>query len=242
MKGINKISLKALFIALMVIGALFNACKKDEYYFDGGKSNPVFKGNTLEYLKSKPFNFDTIATIIKLAGMEKEFTQDTITFFAPQDYSVTRLLLYVNKVLYETGKDTVTKLEDIDGAIWRKYLAGYIFKGANKLKDYPQLDMFAKTIYPGQNYVAYNKEVYNIGVIYNDAGKVKYSGYRQLQLSYIPNPAQPLDNWYTASVTSSDIQPDHSVVHVLGTGVNFGFPVYFGFDPANFAQDVFLSK
>jgi hypothetical protein len=235
MKCFKKISVLGL-VSVLFSFLLMSACQKDKYYFDGGKSDPVFKGTVLEYLKSKPQSFDTIVKIIQMADMEREFNEDTLTFFAPQDYSVEILVRQVNKSLFNNGKDTLKTLEDVDPAIWRKYLSNYIFKGANKLKDYPQLDVNAKGIYPGQNYVAYNGEVFNIGVNYYDAGGVKYSGYRQLMLSYIPDLAQPLVNWISIPVSSSDVQPYHAVVHIL----NATYP--FGADPQNLAQDVLLTK
>lgn len=235
MKSFKKLSIAGQFLIVFSCLLMF-ACKKDEYYFDGGKSNPVFNGTTLQYLKSNPRSFDTIVKIIEIAGMEREFNEDTLTFFAPQDYSVATLITQVNKTLFFYGKDTVESLDEIDAAIWRKYLSNYLFKGANKVKDYPQLDISAKAIFPGQNYVAYNGEVFNIGVKYLDAGGVKYSGYRQLILSYIPDIAQPLDNWISIPVSSSDVQPDHALVHVLDSNYPFGA------DPYNLAQDVLLTK
>ena len=235
MRNFKQLPIKGIFFILTICLFMF-ACTKDKYYFDGGKSNAVFNGTTLEYLKSNPRSFDTIVKIIELAGMQKVFTEDTLTFFAPQDYSVNLLMRGVNSILFVYGKDTLKTLNDVDPGIWRKYLSNYIYRGANKVKDYPQLDVNAKAIYAGQSYIAYNGEVFNIGVKYNDAGGVKYSGYRQLLLSYIPNVAQPLINWITIPVTSSDIQPHHAVVHVLSTEAPFGA------DPSNLAQDVLLSK
>lgn len=226
---------KALFM-LIATSLFFYGCKKDEYYLDGGIANANFEGSTLDYLNSKPFNFDTIATIVKLAGMEKEFTNGNITFFAPQDYGVRRLFVSVNAVLFANGKDTLRSISDVNGTIWKKYLSNYIYKGVNVLKDYPQVDLGAKAIFPGQNYTALNGEIFNVGVVYATVGGVKYAGYRQLCISAIPNSAQPFDNWNTAFVTSSDIRPRNSSVHVLST------QHIFGFDPVNFAQDVLLSK
>ncbi len=235
MNYFKKISMPGQFLILFSFLLLF-ACKKDKYYFDGGKSDPIFKGTTLQYLKSNPRSFDTIVKIIEIAGMEREFNEDTLTFFAPQDYSVAILIRQLNNILFWYGKDTVKTLDEIEAPIWRKYLSNYLFKGANRVKDYPQLDIGAKSIYPGQNYVAYNGEVFNIGVNYADAGGVKYSGYRHLLLSYIPDLTKPLDNWISIRVTSSDVQPNHAVVHVLNSNIPFGA------DPSNLAQDVLLTK
>lgn len=214
---------------------LFASCKKDQYYFDGGKSNPDFKGTMLQYLQSKPVQFDTIAEIIKIAGLEKEFQEDELTFFAPTDLSVRSILKTTNNELYQAGKDTLKVLTDVQPQIWRKYLMMYMFKGANRLKDYYQLDINLKPVYPGQNYYSYNNVIFNIGVIFDDINGIKYAGYRHLTIGYITDLNRPADNWITADISSSDIKPTNGVVHTLNTNHTFGF--------ANgFVSDVYAGK
>lgn len=213
---------------------LFTACKKDDYYEDGGLANPVFEGDIMQYLESKPMEFDTIVQVIKLAGLEENFRKDEVTFFAPRDENIKEMIGSldqggVNTALYYYGRDTIKTLSDIDSVIWRKYLQRYMFKGKNKLMDYPQIDFSLLNIYAGQNYYSYNQTVSNIGVLFNDAvssdgtSAIKYMGYRQLHISYIPDVSMPT-NWITVKVASSDIQPNNGVVHVLDyTDGSFGF-------------------
>ncbi len=209
---------------------LFVSCKKDEYYFDGGKSNPDFKGTMLQYLQSKPVQFDTIVDIIKIAGLEKEFQEEELTFFAPSDLSVRSILKTTNNELYQTGKDTLKVLTDVQPQIWRKYLMMYMFKGANRLKDYYQLDINLKPVYPGQNYYSYSNVIFNIGVIFDDINGIKYAGYRHLTIGYITDLNRPADNWITADISSSDIKPTNGVVHTLNTNHTFGFDYGFVYD------------
>lgn len=225
------INMKTLKLILLVplLMALFNACKQDDYYQDGGKAEAKFDGDIMQYLDSKPGPFDTIAHIIRLAGLEETFRSDEITFFAPSDEYIKTTIGAVHKgglndYLDYLKKDTIKTLEDVDPAIWRKYLMRYIFKGANKLKDYPQIDYEQKAMFPGQLYYSYDKSLCNIGVIFNPANGVDYIGYRQLAISYIPDPSQPDDNWKEVLISSSDIQPNNGIVHTLqyGTG-QFGF-------------------
>jgi hypothetical protein len=51
--------------------------------------------------------------LIKIAGLEKEFQQDELTFFAPTDLSVRSVLKNANNYLYQTGKDTLKVLTDV---------------------------------------------------------------------------------------------------------------------------------
>lgn len=217
-------------VLLSLVPLLFVSCKKDKYYFDGGKSNPEFKGTILQYLQSKPVQFDTIAAIIKIAGLEKEFQEDELTFFAPTDLSVRSILKTTNSYLYQTGKDTLKVLTDVEPQIWRKYLMMYMFKGANRLKDYYQLDINLKAVYPGQNYYSYNHTIFNIGVIFDDVNGIKYAGYRHLTIGYITDVNRPVDSWIPADISSSDIKPTNGVVHTLNANHTFGFDFGFIYD------------
>ena len=225
---INQVIRVCIFNAMLLI--FLTACKKDQYYVDGGVSEPNFEGNMLQYLESKPFYFDTLATVIKLAGLQENFEKDEMTFFAPTDNSIKRALVNANKALYEAGNDTILNLDEIDSEIWRKYIMRYMFKGANKLNDYPQLDTRLLAVYPGQNYLSYNNTVFNIGVIYDDVNGIKYGGYRHIVISYLNNLDTPNQNWTTINVSSSDIKPINGVVHTLTDKSTFGFNTDFTSD------------
>ncbi|MHB1177122.1 MAG: fasciclin domain-containing protein [Daejeonella sp.] len=240
----------ALFSAFLIIMA--TSCSKDKYFVDGGKSDPVFKGNMLQFLNSNA-KFDTIAQIVKLAEMEDVFKNEKITFFCPTDEVIRRTIGTVktgglNSFLFSRGKDTIKTLSDVEPAIWIKYLSRYIYKGAFKLKDYPQLDFSLKPVYPGAFYYSINNDLANIGVVYNPVNGVKYTGYRQLSISFLPDPSSP-DKFIPAAVATSDIQPSNGVVHVLAIalGNNIGEVLtsteanYFGFG-GEFMNEVVLSK
>lgn len=213
---------------------LTTACSKDDYYVDGGLANPIFEGSVMDYLDSKPMQFDTIAQIVRLGGLEEMFQTGEFTFFAPSDEDIKDLIGAldrggVNQQLYVLGRDTIVTLADVDSLIWRRYLLRHMFTGKNKLMDYPQIDVNLLNIYPGQNYYALSGEVSNIGVVYHDAvssdgeSSIKYMGYRQLQISYIPDVSFPT-SWITVRVASSDIQPINGIVHALDyTDGDFGF-------------------
>jgi hypothetical protein len=217
---------------MLLVILLISACKKDDYYLDSGKLDPHYNGTILDYLKDKPFYFDTLVSVIQLAGMEDVFTKDTITFFAPTDHSIKSTLDELNGNLYAQGKDTIKTLQEVAPEVWKKYLSIYIFKGRNELKDYPQIDFELLRTYPGQNYASYNNTVMNIGVVYGSANDVKYVGYRQLYLNYIIQPAQVPKAFSTAPVASSNIMPLNGVIHVLSDN-----HFYFGFSPYLFIND-----
>jgi len=227
MKNFTKVLFGRWWQAILVI-IIFSGCQKDEYYVDGGLANPLFDGSLIEYLESKPVEFDSLVQVIKIAGLEETFQSEDFTFFAPQDGSIKSLIGALdrgglNRRLYNEGKDTVKTLSDIDPIIWRKYLERHMFRGENKLMDYPQIDFGQQTIYPGQMYYSYNNSVSNIGVVYNDAGGIRYMGYRQLHISFIPDVSSPNSSWRTVRVASSDIEPNNGILHVLHVSGELGF-------------------
>lgn len=224
-----------LLILLLGIFCMATGCKKKSYFIDSGVTNAKFDGNIMQYLESKPLYFDTLTAVIKLAGMEDVFKNENITFFAPPDPSIGASVSALNSYLYITGKDTVKTLADIKPKVWKEMLSMYIFKGTSRLKDFRQVDTLALDTYSGQGYLSYNNTPMNIGVIFNDAVNgpkddkvtIKYAGYRQLMVSFIPDLSKPKSLWVNAPVSSSDINPTNGIVHSLKfTNHYFGFNTY----------------
>lgn len=242
-----KISALKITCFFLLISSMFGSCKKDEYYTDGGLAQAKFDGSILDYLDAKPREFDSIAAIIRLAGLEEEFRNQEFTFFAPRDEDIKELIglarknayqnaYGVNQTLYILGRDTISQLSDVDGDIWRKYLLRYMFIGKRKLADYPQIDFNLLNVYKGQNYTSFGNTVCNIGVVYNNASGLQYLGYRQLYISYIPDISQPTQ-WFSIPIASSDIQPTNGVVHVLDYT-----RAYFGYTGNEVSEDIIESK
>jgi hypothetical protein len=221
---------------------LLASCKRDEYYKDGGKAKADYPGDMLQYLQDKAVPFDTIAQIVKLAGMEDTFRNTDFTFFAPDDDVIKRTIGdnktrgSLNKFLFDAGRDTVKKLSDIDPAIWRKYLERYMFKGINRLKDYPQIDLTLQNQYPGALYYAYSGDVLNIGVVYGDANNVKYIGPRTLVIGFIYDINNAENAVFRTYISSSDIKPKNGVVHTLQYN-----EAYFGFNAQDFYDEIYFA-
>ncbi|MBE9600455.1 fasciclin domain-containing protein [Pedobacter sp. MC2016-24] len=229
--------LKGMLVVLIAMACMATGCKKNAHYLDSGVTNAKFDGNIMQYLESKPLYFDTLVQVIKLAGMEDVFKNENVTFFAPPDPCIGSSVRMLNSYLYVTGKDTVKTLADIKPKAWREILSMYVFKGTSRLKDFRQVDTLALDTYSGQGYLSFNNKPMNIGVIFNDAVNgtdndkvtIKYAGYRQLMISYIPDLSKPKSLWINAPVSSSDINPTNGIVHALRFTNHF-----FGFNAINF--------
>ncbi|MGM9478498.1 fasciclin domain-containing protein [Pedobacter sp. GSP4] len=228
MKNKDKMLLFSLICMLLALAS----CKK--YYQETGVHEAKYNGNILQYMEDKKPFFDSTLTVIKLAGMADVVSKENITFFAPPSGSIFKSVKQLNVYLRVQGKDTVSKLSQIKPLVWKNILSQYIFKGASRLKDYPQRDTLSYLAYPGQGYASYGNRIMNIGVIFNDAvvynsagaeiSRVAYAGYRQLYLAYIPDLSNPQVSLVNIPVATSDIQPTNGVLHVLTKSKhNFGF-------------------
>jgi len=230
-----KMTLNKIFYTACLLFAvmLFASCQKDNYFQNTGVHKPNYQGTVLDYLNSKPGYFDSVTKVIHLAGMDDVFAKEDITFFAPADSCIGATIELLNIILRNQGTKEVTRLEQIKPEVWREQLSRYIFKGKKSMNDFPQLDPGNLSAYPGQIYSSYDGSIMNVGVVYNDAGGVRYAGYRQLFVSYIPSPSAPRDyaSWYSARVASVNIAPTNGYVHALSFTTH-----YFGFEPFQFIE------
>ncbi|MDQ0967141.1 hypothetical protein QFZ20_002544 [Flavobacterium sp. W4I14] len=210
---------KTLLFLLMGILSVLTGCKK--YYIETGLHEAKYNGNIMQYMEAKKPFFDSTLTVIKLAGLADVVSNENITFFAPPSGSIYKSVKQLNLYLRVQGKDTVSKLTQIKPIVWKNILSQYIFKGANRLKDYPQRDTLSYLAFPGQGYTSYGGRIMNIGVIFQDAvvynssgaeiSRVAYAGYRQLFLAYIPDLSNPQISLVNIPIATSDIQPTNGV-------------------------------
>lgn len=200
---------------LSVMCCILMSCSKDSYFVDTGVHNAKYNGTILQYLKAKPVLFDSLVMAIDAAGMNEVFEKENITFFAPANSCIHKAVKWLNEDLRSEGRDTVSKLTQIKPEVWKEVFSKYIFKGSYVLKDIPQIDTLDLAAFRGQGYASYGGRSMNIGVFYNDANGIKYVGYRQLVLSFIPDFSNPKIGLIHTPIATSDIQPTNGVIHVL---------------------------
>ncbi|MDR3220176.1 MAG: fasciclin domain-containing protein [Dysgonamonadaceae bacterium] len=221
----NRIKIGKTLVGFLLAIIFLSGCTDDSYLVDGGKANPYYDGNILSFLKSRPDYFKDLVEIINLADMENILEDETITFFAPTDWSIRSSFDFLNNVWYRSGHDSIKSFSQIDPDVWKEFLSMYIVKDKYLLKDIPQIDTTAIAAYPGQAYLSYGDLPMNMGVVYKDANGVKYAGERQIIYSYVYDIT--VGDMKNAYVATSDIQPVNGVIHVIRfTDHTFGFDPY----------------
>lgn len=237
------------YLLLFAVSLFFLAiagCKKKDYFIDSGRHSADYNGTVLQYLKNHSLRqFDSLTKVIRLAGMENVFENESITFFATPDTMINRSVKALNQNLFSLGRDTISDLSQLKPAFWKKQLSMYLFKGERRLKDYTQVDPGMLQTFPGQYYQSYDGKTMLVGVIFNDAGGVRYAGYRQLMISYFSGNVPPTGVLpYVNMVASSDIHPTNGIIHALqwsnerlGTGSNRLNTPYMGFSENDFITD-----
>ena len=197
-------------------------CQNDDYLIDSGVHNPYYDGSIMDYLNSRPDYFSKTVEVVKLAGMEDVLSNQTVTFFAPTDWSISGSVNALSGYLYRNGGDSIKSLRQIKPAVWKEFLSMYVIPDKYRLNDIPQLDTTLVSSYPGKAYYSLGGRPMNMGVVYSDAAGVKYAGSRQILFSYI-NDFTSMD-MKNAYVATCNIQPVNGVIHVIRfTDHSFGF-------------------
>jgi uncharacterized surface protein with fasciclin (FAS1) repeats len=70
--------------------ALLAACSTNWNFENTGLANERFDGNTIEYLASNPYDWDSVRLVIERAGWTTNFSQEKFTFFGPTNHSIRR--------------------------------------------------------------------------------------------------------------------------------------------------------
>jgi Fasciclin domain len=215
-----------LVVALMVLAL---SCKKDDYYKDSGKQVGVYDIGAYDFLKARPYFFDTLTNIIDSAGLREVLQKETVTFFAPTNHAIKKAMDALNGARWAENMDSIY-IQEIPGEIWKRFLSQYIFRGRYMLKDIARRDQLQLQVFPGQNMESYHGYIMNLGVQFSDYNGTKDVGPRTVVITAIGDLSNPVN--ITNRVATSDLQCKNEVVHVLDDDH------YFGFSPMAFTQAV----
>jgi hypothetical protein len=231
---IFKMKYMLMLAALVTLAA---ACKK-EHYTDGGVHRGKLDMNVYDFLKSRPFEFDTIVWILDKTGLAEEVKKDNITFFAPKDLCVVNFL----------NKRGGAKLDTLSAEVLKKAMSKYIFPNVKVWRD--EVPFLNNTDGGG----VYIKTILNDSMLVDSPLREDYNGVPQAGPKFIrlwdangfarfrsrrfdaastwpenkdttTNPPKLYNPWVSSgSIITSDLQATNGVIQVLNGTHTFGFP------------------
>ncbi len=210
-------------LLLLVVIASTAACKKD-YYKDGGVHTGKLNMTIYDFLKSRPFEFDTIVWILDKTGLADVVKNQNVTFLAPRDLNV------VNYLKRKSG----AKLDTINVETLRTAMSKYIIPNVKIWRDSIPLT-------PGGSWAT----SLNGYKIFFDTWRQSYNGVPNAGPIFIkvwdphgyadasrrgkgkatwPETNYQYDPWVATDVITSNLEATNGVIHALSGSHTFDFP------------------
>lgn len=211
----KNISLKKATLLVIATILVFSACRKDNYYLDGGlsaQSEEEKKMLVYDFLASRPNHmFDSLVKIIDLTNSKAMVNEANITFFAAPNTAVMRL----QRNYTPDDRQTPMPLANIGKDTLLSLLNRFIIKGAKITLEQAVKDA-------ARYYKAGNGDSL---IIYGRGGGTGVSSSIQTSAFYIEYTHLKIPGVdsikYTGSIQTHNLITANAVVHVLTYGSSF---------------------
>lgn len=209
-------SIKTFFLIVFAISLAISACKKNEYFIDGGlsmQSEAEMKMSTYDFLASRPnHTFDSLIKIINLTNTKALINQDNITFYAVPNEAVMRF----QRRFTPSDKQAPRPLVKISVDTLKMLLNRLIIPGYRITLEQAVADKL-------RTYKDNNGDSINV---YGKGGGVKPGSAVQTSAYYIEYQHRKIKNIdsvnYTGSIQTHNLITANARIHVLSPGANFG--------------------
>lgn len=210
----NPIRYRGTLKLLLILAFAQTACNKDGGFHNNVETDKKFKGNTYEYLKSKPGVYDSLLAVVDRMGLKQTLTDSNVTLFAVTNPSFQLAITNLNTLRRQSDKDPLF-LSNIDGVHLDTMASYYIIRGKRssdslKLQDGLDLNsvrfgypMHAKVVHASASgYVGGGPEV----IEFSNTKRSKFIRF-----------------WSTTTTGSNNIETANGIVHVVSPSHIFGF-------------------
>lgn len=208
MKTINR------YFILSILLMFILSCSKDGGYFEPVKLDKEFKGNTYEYLKSKPGVYDSLLVAIDRIGAQGLLRDSNITLFAVTNPGFQIALTNLNN-LYALSEKPAQSLANIRYDQLDTMVNQYVIKGLYAADSLRQQDgLSLKTVryqYPMHAKVSRST---SSGFTGGGPEYITISDTRRSQFNR---------DWVSGNTASINIKTSNGVVHIMSADHVFGF-------------------
>lgn len=217
-KKIIDIRMKFIIVIALATALFTTGCSKD-YFADGGTLNPdetmTLGVSTMDYLKSRPEVFDTLTTLITLAGLESAVNASGSTFLAPKNYSIYN---YFNLVFPDPEKKpkTFSEIPEEEMEKITEILKNYII---------PNKQVIRSELATTYSYVTtYGDAKARFNIVPDDyLGNVNM-GAKYIIFSLNVGGSGNAEQYQSVQVETADLHATNGIVHVLTADTHiFGF-------------------
>ncbi|MET3876860.1 carbohydrate-binding protein [Chitinophaga sp. OAE865] len=206
------------YLILLVITACF-ACEKGMQDYRNAKPLSEVKVSTYDFLKQQGGLYDTLLLLIDRVKLTDTLKNKQVTFFVPQDNSITTAIRNVNFARERLGDKGNWTLDSIPLTVWDSLLRRYMVRGlvtADSLRYADGSDLES----------LYGHEMNGKTASTNASGAVG-AGTAVLQYSD-KNDSRFTKDWSVALTQNVDIKSTNGLMHILETRHVFGFTSFVG--------------
>ena len=204
-----------IYIIVMVLTGWISSCTKDGGAYDPVVIDKEFKGNTYEYLKSKPGVYDSLVKAIDRIGAQSILRDSNITLFAVTNPGFQFAFTNLNN-LYAISEKPAQSLSSIAYVQLDTMISQYIIRGrfsADTLRQ-QQDGLYMPSVRFGYPMHAKLSRATASGVLEAGPEFIQISDTRRSQFNR---------DWVETNTGSINIKTSNGIVHVVSADHVFGF-------------------
>jgi len=199
---------------ILVTGILFFSCAKDKGYYAENLTEPIYKGNMYDYLKSKPGVYDSLLKVIDRIELQRTMQDSSITLFALTNANFQLAIQNLNNTLSLADK-APQYLNSVKVNVLDSLMCQYILRGkitSDSIKNQDGKDVYGVR-YGYPMHINLDKQT-SSGFINGGPMTMNYSDTRRSVFKR---------NWITTETSSLNVKTDNGIVHVINADHVFGF-------------------
>ncbi|WP_126248372.1 fasciclin domain-containing protein [Chitinophaga rhizosphaerae] len=207
-------TMKNLYPLALLFAMWLTACKKNDGDYAYQNTQPAFPGNTYEYMKSHPGQFDSLLLIVDRLHLADTLKTGKYTLFAPVNASFRYVVENLNAVRKGKGLSPIY-LQMADSAQLDTIMTRYIIRTALSTDDMNFADgIEMQTVRYGYVMNGRRKTTNAEGFIGGGPSYLEYSDMKKSKYNR---------DWVTTRTQSVNIATSSGIVHVLRDDHAFGF-------------------
>lgn len=190
-------------------------CEKSYDLYRNAKPTIDISDNMYDFLKDRNNIYDTLIYLLDKTGLDEVIKNEEVTFFVPQDVSITTEMKNLNKTRKDFGKKTIWTIDSVPTPVWDTLLRRYILSGIVNSDSLNYADgVQLTTMSYGYKVNGKRIEVNASGVVGGGPFEIIYSDMKGSRF---------IKDWSRSETQTIDIKTSNGMIHILEDRHLFGF-------------------